>query len=244
MFLIPLPRFSLVEPHRLSVGAILLQMKEVHSSRTGDFFTVTDPKQAVLLTDATSKAFFKPFLARECSVSQAAAEVGCQLNTMLYRVKTFIRAGLLTVVREEKRIGRPIKVYRSVYDAYLIPDGVTPYADLEERLMRQIQPFWETLMRSLARAYRERGWGGQTLHRTNEGVVTTSLAIKEDGLTDFWSVEPPYEVYSDTGLYLKPEKAEAEAHKLLELLKDASQNITYEGGRRYILQVAFVPSEE
>ena len=176
-------------------------MKEEKSGRSPDkaFWMVTDPKQAELLTDAVSKAFFKPFLARECSVSRAAEEVGCNLNTMLYRVKTFLKAGLIVVAREEKRVGRPIKLYRSAYDAYLIPDGVTPYADLEERLTRQMQPFWDTLMRSLARTYRERGRGNQYLHRTHEGVVTTSLATKGTGLTDFWSVEPPFEVYSDLG---------------------------------------------
>ncbi len=223
-------------------------MKDSNSSRTAKgFYTVTDTKQAALLTGATSKAFFKPFLARECSVSQAAAEVGCQLNTMLYRVKVFLDVGLLTVVREEKRVGRAIKIYRSVHDAYLIPDGVTPYADLEERLKQQIKPFWETLMRSLARTYRERGWGGQTLRRTAEGVVTTSLAIKEVAPTDFWSAEPPYEVYSDVGLHLTPEEAEALAYRLLELLKDTSKNVAKQGkkqGKRYALQVALVPVDE
>lgn len=221
-------------------------MEDINLDRTpnGIFWTVTDPKQAELLTDATSKAFFKPFLARECSVSRAAEEIGCNVNTMLYRVKAFISAGLLEVAREEKRVGRPIKHYRSVHDAYLIPDGVTPYADLEERLMQQIRPFWETLMRSLARAYRERGWDGQYIHRTQEGVVTTSLATKGEGLTDFWSVEPPYEVYSDMGLSLTPEEAEALARRLLELLEGASRHIAAKRGRRYVLQVALVPSDK
>ena len=228
------------------VGAILLQMEDEKSGRTpGEiFWTVTDSRQAELLTDATSKVFFKPFLARECSVSRAAEEVGCNLNTMLYRVKTFLKAGLLVVAREEKRAGRPVKLYRSAFDAYLIPDGVTPYANLEERLMRQMRPFWETVMRSLARAYRERGWGGQHLHRTPEGVVTTSLATKETGLTDFWSVEPPFDVYSDMRLKLTAEEAEGLARGLLELLKNASQTIVKEEGKRYILQVALVPADE
>jgi hypothetical protein len=224
-------------------------MEDADLGRTpnGVFWTVTDARQAELLTDATSKVFFKPFLARECSVSRAAEEIGCNVNTMLYRVKTFVGAGLLEVAREEKRVGRPIKHYRSVHDAYLIPEGVTPYADLEERLTRQIRPFWETLMRSLARAYRERGWDGQYIHRTQEGVVTTSLAAKREGLTDFWSVEPPYDVYSDMGLSLTPEEAEVLARHLLAVLQDASQNIFQKdrkGGRRYVLQVALVPSDE
>ena len=225
-------------------------MEDANSDRTheGKFKTVTDPGQAKLLTDATSKVFFKPFLARECTVSRAAEEVGCNVNTMLYRVKTFVRVGLLEVAHTEKRVGRPIKHYRSVHDAYLVPDGVTPYADLEERLKTQIRPFWETLMQSLAHAYRERGWGGQYLQRTATGVVTTSLATKsdEDGLTDFWSALSPYDVYSDMALNLTPEEAKALARRLLGVLGDASQNIATKkrkGSRRYVLQVALVPSD-
>lgn len=225
-------------------------MKDVNSDRTAkeNFWTVTDPEQAKLLTNPISKVFFKPFLARECTVSRAAEEVGCKVNTMLYRVKTFVRAGLLEVAHTEKRVGRPIKHYCSVHDAYLIPDGVTPYADLEERLKTQIQPFWETLMRSLAHAYQERGWGGQYLQRTATGVVTTSLATKGDGdgLTDFWSALPPFDVYSDMALNLTPEEAEALAHRLLGVLEEASQNIATKkckGTRRYVLQVALVPSD-
>ncbi len=223
-------------------------MKDANSDRTSNegFWTVTNIEQAKLLTDATSKAFFKPFLARECTVSRAAEEVGCNVNTMLYRVKTFVRVGLLEVAHIEKRVGRPIRHYRSVHDAYLIPDGVTPYADLEERLLRQIRPFWETLMRSLARAYRERGLGGQYLQRTTTGVVTTSLATQGegDGLADFWSALSP--VYSDMTLDLTPAEAEALAHRLLRILAEASQNIAtkeLKGSRQYVLQVALVPSE-
>lgn len=225
-------------------------MKDANSDRTNkeDVWTVTDSEQAKLLTDATSKVFFKPFLARECTVSRAAEEVGCNVNTMLYRVKTFVRVGLIEVAYIEKRVGRPIKHYRSVHDAYLIPDGVTPYADLEERLKTQIRPFWETLMTSLAHAYRERGWGGQYLQRTATGVVTTSLATQGDGdgLTDFWSALPPFDVYSDMELNLTPEEAEALARRLLGVLEEASQNIatkTRKGSRRYVLQVALVPSD-
>ena len=85
------------------------------------FHTVSDPEQARLLSNRESFRFFEPFVARELSATGAAEEVGCALDTMLYRIKTFVRAGLLQVSRLEKRAGRPIKHYRSVYDAYFIP---------------------------------------------------------------------------------------------------------------------------
>ena len=81
---------------------------------SGSFFTVTDSEQARLLTEPVSKEFFKPFLARERSASEAAEMMQCSLNTMLYRIKTLLRAELLKVVHEEPRKGRAVKIYRSV----------------------------------------------------------------------------------------------------------------------------------
>ena len=93
---------------------------------TVTFHTVTDTRQAQLLTEPKSKAFFKPFLAAERSAGEAAAELGCNLNTVLYRVKTFLEAGLLTVSREQTRKGRAVKYYRSSYDGYFVPFTKTP----------------------------------------------------------------------------------------------------------------------
>ena len=72
------------------MSAKLLRMIAPDSS---SFYTVTDEKQAHLLTDPKSKAFFKPFLACERSTSQAAQVLGCPLTTMHYRVRQFLAAG-------------------------------------------------------------------------------------------------------------------------------------------------------
>ncbi len=116
-------------------------MSGENSGRPLAKYEVHDPLQARLLTHPVSKEFFKPFLARERTVSQTAAELGRSVSATLYRVKTFLRAGLLYVAREEKRSGRPIKHYRSVADAFLIPSETTPYAGLEERLSAQLERF-------------------------------------------------------------------------------------------------------
>ena len=55
--------------------------------------TVTDAEQARLLSNPASFRFLEPFVARERSVTAAAAEVGCSLDTMLYRVKTMLKEG-------------------------------------------------------------------------------------------------------------------------------------------------------
>jgi hypothetical protein len=133
--------------------------------------TVTDPKQAALLSDLESAVYFEPFLARERTASQAAAELGCRLDTLLYRVRTFLAAGLLVVTRLEPRAGRPVKHYRSSADAYLIPFGVTPYADLEERIRELLHADEDAVVRGLARVLRSSHQDGQRLYRTARGEV-------------------------------------------------------------------------
>ena len=138
---------------------------------SGSFHTVIDTRQAQLLTEPKSKMFFKPFLAAERSAGEAAAELGCNLNTVLYRVKTFLEAGLLTVSREQTRKGRAVKYYRSSHDGYFVPFMVTPYATLEERLEVQAVPIFADLIRSYATALRQSDRYGNHLFRAADGAV-------------------------------------------------------------------------
>src|SRR5690554_470079 len=80
-----------------------------------------DEKAARILTNPESLRYFEPFLGRTSSISQAAQLVGCSINTMHYRVKTFIDAGILEEVAQQKRAGRPIRLYRSVEPGFIIP---------------------------------------------------------------------------------------------------------------------------
>lgn len=132
------------------------------------FVTVDDPRQAKLLSNAEGFRYFEPFLAQVCTVSQAALEVGCNLDTMFYRVKTFLEAGLLQVAHLEKRAGRPVKHYRSAHNAYFIPHSATPYADVEERLRSQMQAGHETLVRGTAKVLRHRAQEGRRVYRRQD----------------------------------------------------------------------------
>lgn len=89
--------------HGLSVGSGLVHMEDADSPRP---VVVSDPVQAEFLTDPIRKRFYTPFPARERRVAEAAAEVGCSLNTTLYRVRTMLDYGPLTVAREEPSAGR------------------------------------------------------------------------------------------------------------------------------------------
>lgn len=138
---------------------------------TPKFHRVDDTRQAKMLSAAGTRKYFEPFLARETSVKQAADVVGCSLNAMLYRVKTFIEAGLVRRVGERKRAGRPIKIYRSVHDAYFVPYSLTPFANLEDSFYAHYEAIFRRLARAQAWHYRQHHQDGQQLWRDARGEV-------------------------------------------------------------------------
>lgn len=207
------------------------------------FYTVRDPEQARLLTDPVSKEFFKPFVAKERTASQAAAELGCKVNTLLYRVKTFLEAGLLRIAKEEKRAGRSVKHYRSVYDAYFIPFEVTPYAVLEERFAAQLEPFLRDMVKRLARACRDNGVDGQRFYRNESGGVWTDVAVDAMTALSLAHFRAPVMLFRDTTTRLTKVEASTLQVALNDLFERSIQIGDAEEGDVFTLQVALVPPD-
>jgi hypothetical protein len=200
---------------------------------------VTDQTQARFLTDPVKKRFFIPFLARERRVAEAADEVGCSMNQMLYQVRTLVNAELLQVAREEPRAGRAVRVYRSVHDAYFVPFAATPYDTLEQRITVQGDPIWTGLVAAYANALRRSQRHGHLLRRTGETVQTTDQLpnTTPSGQALFWS---------DSTILLR----DADARRLGEQIRqwyDDAQRCSHEtrdsrGLRRYLCLAALLPS--
>jgi len=192
-------------------------MAVADSSRS--FHTVTDPEQARLLTDGKIQAYFRPFLARDATASEAAAEIRVDLNAVLYRVKTFLAAGLLRVVREVPRHGRPIKVYRSVHEAYFIPYEVTPFATLEERLWQQLSLEARQRAKLQAKRMSESGWSGQRLYRNDLGETWSDSARSPDSGLNWLAQDRPAYIDFWTDVKLTGVEAREIQQQLFELLK-------------------------
>lgn len=210
---------------------------------SGSFHTVTSAKQARLLTEPKSKEFFKPFLAQERSVTQVAKELDCNLNTMLYRVKTLHEAKLIKVSRKEKRKGREIKYYRSVHDAYFVPFKLTPYATLEERLEVQGEPIFSTLISAYAHALKQSERFGNYLFLGPMGSVITT-----DFVPDLTPSGLPV-VYSDFTAHLHKDEVLKIAKDLRHLFERGftaySKTKRSEGQtHKYLLMVALLPVSE
>ncbi len=141
------------------------------------FHTVADAEQAGILSNPKAFEFFRPFVARAWCVRDVAAYLGVRLDTMLYRVKTFVRVGLLEVTHYEKRAGRPIKHYRSVHDAYFVPFSATPFANTEERLKAHFDERAAIIVPRVAQAIRQLGREGRRIYRnTVNGEVWSESA--------------------------------------------------------------------
>ena len=66
------------------------------SSYTGEWFTVSNTEQARLLSDPVALRHLEPFIGRSLGAAQAAREAGVSVESLLYRVRQFLNAGLLT----------------------------------------------------------------------------------------------------------------------------------------------------
>jgi len=146
---------------------------------------VETARQAALLSDPVGRAFFYPFLARTRSVKEAADELGCRLDATHYRVRRFLEAGLLRVVGKRPRAGRPIKLYRSVADVIYVPFDLTPFAELEERIRKDVRAEEDRLVTALARAVRLSGREGRRLYRRANGELMVD-AGSESGRDSDW----------------------------------------------------------
>lgn len=137
---------------------------------------VTDQRQARLLTDPRSAAFIYPFLARERSASEAAAEASCPITTMAYRIRLLLDAGLLQVTATRPRAGRPVTLYRSSHDAYRVPLAATGFTDHRDQVRRIGAPIYRQITDAYSAALLRSGAATRYITRDdNGGVYTTDL---------------------------------------------------------------------
>lgn len=198
---------------------------------------IRDERQAAFLTDPRSKLFFTPFLGESRTVKEAADVVGCAVNTMLYRVKVMVEAGLLQVVAVRKRNGRPMKVYRSTSDAYFIPLAATAFDTIEHRALSQGEPIFRHLVSAYTKALQEHEHRGHLVYAEGGVVHTTDLppAHLKDGRSLF---------FHDLTTELSASQAQDIAGRLRDTLAAAERApIKGEKTGRYIVMLALVPGD-
>ena len=212
-------------------------MKEENASST---LEVTDVETANVLTDPEHLRYIAPFLGRERTVGEVARETRSTLSTTYRRVKRYCDLGILEVAREHKRKGKPLKIYRTVADAFFVPLRLT--GGPEERSARW-QKHWERdFQRSFRHAYGDEleTWG-QRIYRKN-GVFVSMMAKSPSEDLDTLTAEMPafFSRFHDS-LYLDFAEAKAFQRELDALFHAYTKK---RGGQRYMMRLSFAPVPE
>jgi hypothetical protein len=83
---------------------------------------VHDPRQAAVFTQPRLRRILLWFTRRPKSVGEAAAATGMDLKRTHYFVHRLAALGLIVIVGERRRAGRPVKLYRAIGDSFFVPD--------------------------------------------------------------------------------------------------------------------------
>ena len=190
----------------------------------------------------------RPFLARDCTIGEAARALGVSLERVQYNVRRFETLGVLHVTRRTPRRGRPLKHYRTTSDRYFVPFAITRLESFEA-LMEIIdhdeqRRFTRALVKTCLRAVPDATRGGALLHRTENGAVSI----------DFTPHPPPHEstlpelgvgVWSSwTTLHLTPGEAADLERDLTELWRARRTSaVPRPGTRPFTLSLGLTPAE-
>ena len=212
-------------------------MKEKKSSSV---LTVHDPKAAAILTNPHTLRQLEPFLAREITIKEAAGEMGEKPNTVLLRVRRFLKLGLLEVVREEPRQGRAVKVYRSTADGFFVPFEVTSAESLEAALAERDAYWQELLQHNVVRSRLEKAETyGTRIYRDPRGRLQVQMAVTpEQNYTTLAPDDPAVLSAWRDAVYLDFEDAKTLQREMFSLLKRYQQK---RGAQRYIVRLGLAP---
>ncbi|WP_157464005.1 hypothetical protein [Deinococcus pimensis] len=210
---------------------------------------ITDERAGAWLLDLDAQRFLAPFVRRECTVARAARELGVNANSLLYRVERLMALGLLRVVREEPRRGKPVKVYRASADEFFVPFDATGADALESLVLTLSAPLTRALARASVRTLGERGVDvGVRVFRADDahgGRVRTHLAYPDGARVDTRGEDwPPLMDAWHAGLRLSRAQGKAFQRELEDLLEKYMRLSTTEPGELTLLaHLALTPVE-
>jgi hypothetical protein len=227
-------------------------MERIDSSR--GWLRLGNADAVRFLADPKARHFLEPFLGRERSASEVAVELGVAVNSVLYRVQRMRALGLLEVVRVEPRRGRPIKHYRTVADAFLIPFSSTTAATLEALYTQTFENLRHQLFLSVLRAWEKvnsdpRNWGAY-LARDERGSVSYQIlptlepADIPAAFEHLLSLESPAVLDNTWMPRLGLEDAKALQRDLWALRHRYGVKSLLPGGKTYIVHTAIAPLDE
>lgn len=209
---------------------------------------VEDEPAAAFLLDADRVRFLHPFMRGEHSTAEAASAVGVSVKDMAYRVKRMRELGLLTLTRERKRAGRPVRYYRAP-DAFFVPFAMLPQADLEESVASLLRSPQQRLIAGLVRALTDRElqlhrWGWRLELDAEERVSirpSDEAAGDEPLFRRLLRDDAPAVYMANLPLWLDHGDAKRLQRELVELVRRYDGR---NGNTSYMFTVGLTPSRE
>lgn len=201
---------------------------------------LTNPKAAQVLIDAESRRWFMPFFNQSNTISQAARQLGESPNSVLYRVKTWCKLGLLEVVASETQRGRIIKRYASVAQEFFMPYQISQTEDLIDLVRTLNMAYAELLFKSYVGAgqHLSSTWGVQFSRvGRNEYRISPATAPGQE-----WNPFAPKNpaTLNDFNTDLRLDFADAKALQL-ELHQVVRKYVVKQGQQGYICHIALAP---
>ena len=187
-----------------------------------------------LLLKLNSTRVLAPFMRAEQTLGSAATELEMPASTLAYYVQRFVRAGLVEVVRLERRAGKPIPVYRAVADEFQVPFDAMPFGKRDEFLngsrQKVLGAFTAAMDREITRQF-DAGIRVQS-HPVRgvsidfmEGARATDL-----GVTEWWGK-----------VRLTDDEAREYSEALQALVNKYSDDVPGPGRHTYITMIGLVP---
>src|SRR5262245_62019200 len=92
---------------------------------------VNDPDAALWLADPDRRRWLAPFVGRDRTLAEVGRELDVPVNAVLYRTRLLLKHGLVRMVGEQRRRGRPMKLYTAAAGGFIVPLTLVPVATLD-----------------------------------------------------------------------------------------------------------------
>ena len=144
--------------------------------------TIHDASTAQFFADFARIGRLEPFMLRECSLAEAAAQLGISKSLMGYWVKIMLERGLIAVVCVEQRGRHRVPIYAATAQAFVVPMELIPQVSNETWLQRNLIEFELLAQRSLIQVGRKYAQRWQLSCVTTGGTVQVKvLPTTDDG---------------------------------------------------------------
>lgn len=155
-----------------------------------DVVHVTSAEVAALLQKREHVLWLRRFMGEGATVADVAREAGRELHVVYRFARRLERLGVLRVAREQKRAGRPQKVYVCPARRFFIPRGL---CSLEESFAHEFAPVLQRLQRNLALVFEDGPGGAKGVLVGDLPADNWILAASADGVpwpSETWGPTP------------------------------------------------------